>query len=165
MGVVVRQKTRSALETLASLKLFQAFLLILKLPSIAFWQHDDDTSFQSHVVEYAMEQGWQDSTTGGYNPNGNALAERRIGMLNALVRVYLLVATGGERYVTLLWALAMQHARFVLNTMPWHEQEPPYFTVTSEQHPELKNLHPFGSDCLYRINKAKKRNKFTPTGG
>ena len=34
--------------------------------------------------------------TGGYNPNGNSLAERRIGMFNQLVRVYLPCATRGR---------------------------------------------------------------------
>jgi hypothetical protein len=65
---------------------------------IAEFHHDDDKSFRSHVGEYARANGWVDTHTGGYNPNGNSVAERRIGMLNQSVRTMLLCATGGFRY-------------------------------------------------------------------
>jgi hypothetical protein len=121
VGAVLLQKSRSALDTLCSIKAFQYLLTVLRLPAIVSWHHDDDSSFQSVVKDYAQEQGWKDTDTGGngYNPNGNALAERRIGSLNMLVRIYLLVATGGDRYISLLWGVAMKHANFILNVMPW----------------------------------------------
>ena len=126
------------------------------------WHHDDDSSFQSVVKDYAQEQGWKDTDTGGYNPNGNALAERRIGSLNMLVRVYLLVATGGDRYISLLWGVAMKHANFILNVMPWSDRPAPYTSATSEVHPRIADLHPFGAYCLYRMPREKKSSKFQP---
>ena len=60
--------------------------------------HDDDKSFRGEVEAYATERGWANTHTGGYNPNANSKCERRIGMLQQLFRVVLLVATGGILY-------------------------------------------------------------------
>ena len=87
-GFVGLQHTRSAADTLESLKDFEADLKSCAADSsvgIAEFHHDDDKSFRSHVGEYARDNGWADTHTGGYNPNGNSVAERRIGMLNQSV--------------------------------------------------------------------------------
>ena len=58
--------------------------------------HDDDKSFRGVVERYIRSRGWRDTHTGGYNPNSNAKAEVRIGLLKQLFRVALLCATGGR---------------------------------------------------------------------
>ena len=70
-------------------------LLTLVWVLLSFITRDDDKSFRSHVSDYARDSGWVNTRTGGYNPNGNSIVERRIGMLNQSVRTMLLCATGG----------------------------------------------------------------------
>ena len=94
-GFVGLQQSRSAADTLESLKDFESDLKSCAAdPSvgIAEFHHDDDTckSFKSHVGDYARDKSWVDTHTGGYNPNGNSIAERRIGMLNQSVKTMLL---------------------------------------------------------------------------
>ena len=82
------QQTRSAADTLESLKDFESDLKSCAAdPSVGIveFHHDDDKSFRSHVGEHARANGWDDTHTGGYNPNGNSVAERRIGMLKTSV--------------------------------------------------------------------------------
>ena len=85
---------------------------------IAEFHHDDDKSFRSRVGEYARANGWVDTHTGGYNPNGNSVAERRIGMLNQSVMTMLLCATGGFKYYDQLWGRALVHSSDVIDWTP-----------------------------------------------
>ena len=97
-GFVGLQLSRSALDTLESIKSFESELKSCAAgPSVGIveFHHDVDKSFCSHVGEYSRERGWIDTHTGGYNPNNNSIVERRIGMLNQLVRTFRLFATGG----------------------------------------------------------------------
>ena len=74
------QHTRSSADTLESLKDFEADLKSCAADSsvsIAEFHHDDK-SFRSRVGKYARANGWADTHTGGYNPNGNSVAERRL---------------------------------------------------------------------------------------
>jgi hypothetical protein len=87
------------------------------------FHHDDDKSFRSHVGEYSRERGWIDTHTGGYNPNSNSIAERRIGMLNQLVRTFLLCATGGFKYYDQLWGRALMHASDVIDWAPFGDSD------------------------------------------
>ena len=70
---------------------------------IARFQHDVDQSFRGPVEEYARQGDWEDTHTGGYNPNANAKAEIRIGLRKQRVRVWLLACTGGTLYYEQLW--------------------------------------------------------------
>ena len=102
-GFVGLQHTRSVADTLESLEDFEADLKSCAADSsvgIVEFHHDDDKSFRSHVGDYVRANGWADTHTlaGGYNPNGNSVAERTIGMLNQSVRTILLCATGGFKY-------------------------------------------------------------------
>ena len=94
------QTSRSTPSTLVSLKQCESELIHASGGSadrIVEFHHDDDTGFRGVVSEYATERGWRDTHTGGYNPNANSLAERRIGMLHQMFRTVcsclLLVAT------------------------------------------------------------------------
>ena len=80
-GFVGLQETRSAADTLESVKDFERELTRKSCaadPSVGIveFHHDDDKSFRSHVGEYAHDRGWIDTHTGGYNPNGNSLVTR-----------------------------------------------------------------------------------------
>lgn len=88
---------------------------------IAVFHHDDDKSFRGVVEKYVRERGWVDSNTGGYNPNANAKPEGRIGMLQQLLRVVLLSATGGIMYYDQLWDVGFKYCNMILNTRPWRE--------------------------------------------
>ena len=127
-GFVGLQQTRSAADTLESLKDFEADLKSCAADSsvsIAEFHHDDDKSFRSHVGEYARANGWADTHTGGYNPNGNSVAERRIGMLNQSVRTMLLCATGGFKYYDELWGRALVHSSDVIDWTPFSDRISP----------------------------------------
>ena len=56
---------------------------------------DDDGSFQKEMREWIVEQGIQQTDTGGYRPKNNAKAERRIRTLTESFRAMLLTAAGG----------------------------------------------------------------------
>jgi hypothetical protein len=66
-----------------------------KAAPVVHYHHDDDKSFRGVVSTWIREQEAVDTHTGGYNPNSNAAAEVRIGMLKQKLRVMLLCATGG----------------------------------------------------------------------
>ena len=65
-GVVGLQQTRSAADTLESLKDFEADLKSCAADSsvsIAEFHRDDGKSFRSHVGEHARANGWADTHT------------------------------------------------------------------------------------------------------
>ena len=90
---------------------------------IARFHHDDDKSFRGVVEEYARQQGWLDTHTGGYNPNANAKAEVMIGMLKQRVRVLLLACTGGTLYCEQLWDVAFVYCNTLLNVDQWPDRD------------------------------------------
>ena len=163
-GFVGLQQSRSAADTLESVKHFEAELKSCAAdPSVGIveFHHDDDTSFRSCVEEYARERGWSDTHTGGYNPNGNSLAERRIGMFNQLVRTFLLCATGGFRYYDQLWGRALVHASDVVDWTPFGDRVSPLSKLAGHAVEPPAGRHPFGAYCLYRVPREK-RKKFEP---
>ena len=111
--------------------------------------------------DYAREKGWRDTHTGGYTPNGNSLAERRIGMFNQLVRVYLLCATGGYKYYDQLWGCALIHASNVIDWFPFSDRISPLSKLAACAVEPPQHRHPFGAYCLYRVPREKRR-KFEP---
>ena len=60
----------------------------------------------------------EDTHTGGYRPQANSLAERRIGMLSQLLRCLVLIATGRHMYYGQLWGVGIRHANWILNQIP-----------------------------------------------
>jgi hypothetical protein len=163
-GFVGLQETRSAADTLESIRDFESELKSCSSdPSVGIveFHHDDDKSFRSHVSEYARERGWIDTHTGGYNPNGNSLAERRIGMFNQLVRTYLLCATGGFKYYDQLWGRALVHASNVIDWTPFKDRISPLSKLAGCAVEPPEHRHSFGAYCLYRVPREK-RKKFEP---
>ena len=51
---------------------------------------------KSVVKDYARDQGWNDTHTGGYNPQANRHCEARIGKIKKSFRKMLLTATQGK---------------------------------------------------------------------
>ena len=92
--------------------------------------------------DYARDKGWVDSHTGGYNPNGNSVAERRIGMLNQSVRTMLLCATGGFKYYDQLWGRALVHSSDVIDWTPFSDRISP-LSVLAGRHvdPPGQSVH------------------------
>ena len=163
-GFVGLQHTRSAADTLESLKDFEADLKSCAADSsvgIAEFHHDDDKSFRSHVGDYARDQGWADTHTGGYNPNGNSVAERRIGMLNQSVRTMLLCATGGFKYYDQLWGRALVYSSDVIDWTPFSDRISPLSVLAGRHVDPPDKRHSFGAYCLYRVPREK-RKKFEP---
>ena len=163
-GFVGLQHTRSAADTLESLKDFEADLKSCAADSsvgIAEFHHDDDKSFRSHVGDYARDQGWADTHTGGYNPNGNSVAERRIGMLNQAVRTVLLCATGGFKYYDQLWGRALVYSSDVIDWTPFSDRISPLSVLAGRHVDPPDKRHSFGAYCLYRVPREK-RKKFEP---
>ena len=163
-GFVGLQLTRSAADTLESLKDFESELKSCAADptvEITEFHHDDDKSFRSHVSEYVRERGWSNTHTGGYNPNGNSIAERRIGMLNQLVRTMLLCATGGFKYYDQLWGRALVHASNVIDWTPFADRISPLSALAGVFVEPPERRHSFGAYCLYRVPREKRR-KFEP---
>ena len=77
-GFVMIQEGKTASETLKSIKEINCQIKIdsgRPTEGIVSIHHDDDKSFRGEVEAYAVEQGWADTHTGGYNPNANAKVE------------------------------------------------------------------------------------------
>ena len=93
-GYVGLQQSKAAAASLVSIQSLEVQLRADsggKAEPIARFHHDDDKSFRGPVEEYARQRGWEDTHTGGYNPNANAKAEVRIGMMKQRVRVLIRV--------------------------------------------------------------------------
>jgi len=133
-GYVGIQSDRTAANTLKSI---QDLECEIKRDSgnhdvgIVSIHHDDDKSFRGEVEGYALEKGWVNTHTGGYNPNANSKCERRIGMLQQLFRVVLLVATGGVLYYDQLWDVGLKYCNWIINTQPWSDRPSPISILSS----------------------------------
>ena len=123
-------------------------LLTLVHVGIAEFHHDDDKSFRSHVGEYARSNGWVDTHTGGYNPNGNSVAERRIGMLNQSIRTMLLCAAGGFKYYDQLWGRALVNSSDVIDRTPFSDRISPLSVLAGKHVAPLDRRHSFGAYCM-----------------
>ena len=62
---------------------------------------DGDSSFLDKVKEYARDKPWLQTTTEGYDHNGNSIVERRNGKVQQCHRALLLSATAGRLYYEL----------------------------------------------------------------
>ena len=75
-GLVALQYSRSATDTLVSIRAFECQLKRVSGDTrvgIVHHHHDDDKSFRGVVGEYVVERGWIDTHTGGYRPNANSV--------------------------------------------------------------------------------------------
>ena len=79
-----RQQSKAAAASLVSIQSLEVQLRAGsggKAEPIARFHDDDDENLRGPVEEYVRQMGWKDTHTGGYEPNANAKAEVRIGML------------------------------------------------------------------------------------
>ena len=165
-GYVGLQKDRSAQSTLVSI---QDLEVEFKHDSngragdIAHIHHDDDKSFRGIVEKYIRSRGWRDTHTGGYNPNSNAKAEVRIGMLKQLFRVVLLCATGGVSYYPHLWDVGLKYCNRIANRRQWSDRDSPVSRLTGLPVPRDKHAHSFAAYCLFHIPKPNRDGAFRPT--
>ena len=160
-----RSKSASASDNLASIQSLEVQLRADsggRAEPIARFHHDDDKGFRGPVEVYARQQGWLDTHTGGYNPNANAKAEVRIGMLKSRVRVLLLACTGGGLYYEQLWDVALVYANRALNRVKWPDRESPIARLLGGPAPTDKYNHVFGSYCLHHIPKENRSGAFQP---
>ena len=164
-GFVGLQKSKSAPENLVSIQSLEVQLRADsggRAEPIARFHHDDDKGFRGPVEVHARQQGWKDTHTGGYNPNANAKAEVRIGMLKQRVRVLLLACTGGTLYYEQLWDVALVHSNRLLNRVKWPDRDSPIARLLGVPVPRDKYNHVFGSYCLYHIPKENRSGAFQP---
>jgi hypothetical protein len=164
-GYVGLQRSKSASDNLASIQSLEVQLRADsggRAEPIARFHHDDDKGFRGPVEVYARQQGWLDTHTGGYNPNANAKAEVRIGMLKSRVRVLLLACTGGGLYYEQLWDVALVYANRALNRVKWPDRESPIARLLGGPAPTDKYNHVFGSYCLHHIPKENRSGAFQP---
>ena len=129
---------------------------------IVQFHHDDDTGFRGVVSEYATERGWRDTHTGGYNPNANSLAERRIGMLHQLFRTVLLAATGGHMYDEQLWGRGLVYCSWVLDHCEWSDRVSPMSYLADAVVDLPSERHVFGAYVLYRVDSEQCAGKWQP---
>ena len=113
--------------------------------------HDDDKAFRGAVEKHVRGRGWLDTHTGGYNPNSNAHAEVRIGMLKQLFRVVLLCGTGGLMYYPQLWDVGLKYCNRVVNRRQWSDRESPIARLTGLPVPKDKYEHVFLAYCLFHV--------------
>ena len=167
-GFVGLQTSRSASETLMSLKQCESELIQAAAGTSAHsdriveFHHDDDTGFRGVVSEYATERGWRDTHTGGYNPNANSLAERRIGMLHQLFRTVLLAATGGHMYYEQLWGRGLVYCSWVLDHCEWTDRVSPMSYLADAVVGLPDERHVFGAYVLYRVDSEQRTGKWQP---
>ena len=165
-GHVGLQETQGAKETLTSIKQFESNLKRLSDDpdkEVVSFHHDNDQGFRGVVAAYGVEKGWEDTHTGGYDPNANSIVERRIGMLNQVFRVLLLSATGGHTYYESLWGRGLAYANDIINWMPWPDRKSPNSVLSGKEFTPPDNRHVFGAYCLYYINKEQRVGKWQPT--
>jgi hypothetical protein len=164
-GYVGLQESKSAESCLVSIQDMEVQLRVEshgKVDKISRFHHDDDKSFRGVVEKYVREKGWLDTHTGGYNPNANAKAEVRIGMLKQQMRVQLLCATGGKLYYEQLWDVCMVYCNRTINTRKWSDRESPIARLTGMAVPRDRHWHPFGVYCLFHIPKENRGGDFRP---
>jgi hypothetical protein len=164
-GYVGLQQSKAAAAFLVSMQSLEVQLRADsggKAEPIARFHHDDDKSFRGPVEEYARQKGWLDTHTGGYNPNANAKAEVRIGMLKQRVRVLLLACTGGTLYYEQLWDVAWVFCNRVLNVHQLPARESPIARLTSLSVPTGKHGHVFGAYRLFHVPKENRTGAFQP---
>ena len=164
-GYVGLQQDRSAQSTLVSIQDLEVEFTVDsngRAGSIGHIHHDDDKSFRGVVERYIRSRGWRDTHTGGYNPNANAKAEVRIGMLKQLFRVALLCATGGQAYYPQLWDVGLKYCNRVINRRKWSDRESPLSRLTGLPVPKDKHTHSFCSYCLFHIPKPNRDGAFRP---
>jgi hypothetical protein len=165
-GYVGLQESRSDSDTLKSV---QDMLVQLRadsggrVESLAQFHHDDDKSYRGKVEVFLRENSVLDTHTGGYNPNANAVAERRIGMLVEKFRTLLLYCTGGLLYYEQLWDVGLVYACYVLNTTEWVGGESPIHKLSGFRHVRESRVHVFGAYCLFHIPKENRKGKFRPS--
>ena len=82
------------------------------------WHSDDDSSFQGAVEEHVLSQPWLKPNTGGYDHDGNHIAEQVNKKLNERCRVLLMQATGNRKEFEELAVPAMEHSADVENFQP-----------------------------------------------
>ena len=164
-GYVGLQQSKAAAASLVSIQSMEVQLRADsggKAEPIARFHHDDDKSFRGPVEEYARQRGWEDTHTGGYNPNANAKAEVRIGMLKQRVRVLLLACTGGTLYYEQLWDVALVYCNRLLNVNQWPDRDSPIARLTGMPVPRDKHNHVFGCYCLYHVPRENRTGAFQP---
>ena len=165
-GFVWLQSSRSAVDTLVSLKEFVRQLYVragAAVKSVLSWHHDDDKSFRGPVEQYVQSQGWADTHTGGYRPNANSLVERRVGMLHQSFRTLLLRATGGNTYYEQLWGSGLTQANKIINSGPWSDRPSPDSSLAGQVVPVSTDRHSFGCYCLFKIPKELRTGKWQPS--
>jgi hypothetical protein len=131
---------------------------------IARFHHDDDKAYRGVVEAHVRAQGWKDTHTGGYNPNANAKAEVRIGMLKQLFKVVLLCCTGGVLYYEQLWDVGLVYCNRVLNSRKWSDRDSPIARLTGLEVPRNKHWHTFGAYCVYHIPPQNRQGPYRPPG-
>ena len=165
-GYVGLQESRNDGDTLKSV---QDMLVQLRadsggrVESLAQFHHDDDKSYRGKVEVFLRENSVLDTHTGGYNPNANAVAERRIGMLVEKFRTLLLYCTGGLLYYEQLWDVGLVYACYILNTTEWVGGESPIHKLSGFRHVRESRVHVFGAYCLFHIPKENRGGKFRPS--
>ena len=110
---------------------------------------DMDASFKGKVAEYALNQAWLQTDTGGYDSNGNSKVERRNKKLQAGVRALLLGATGGRLYYEELWDEAMTHMADLTNHMPEAGGVSPAKKAGGEDMEVEDMMEAFGAQAYY----------------
>ena len=110
--VPMREKTAANVQQALSMA-FEELKTVGKLgtPEVVRVHSDNDRSLLEGAVESFLKgRDIRQTHTGGYRPQNNARAERRIRMLNEGFRATLLHATGGVDVYDNLWAQGLIHA-------------------------------------------------------
>jgi len=77
---------------------------------------DQDPAMKGEVSKWILENTWEQTDTGGYSCNANAIQERANRKLHEQVRAMLRTGAGHSTQYREVWDVLMRHAAFVILT-------------------------------------------------
>jgi hypothetical protein len=125
---------------------------------------DVDGSMQAETRDWLREAGIKQTDTGGYNPQNNARAERRIRMLTEAFRSSFLTATGGNEVYNGLWGAGLQYQNTQANKQTFVDGTVPHEALTGEAPQWNRDDHIFGAHAIYYVPLDARSDKFETPG-
>ena len=131
-----------------------------KMNKIRIHSDRDSTLLSTVVSEWVSEQGWEQTTTAGYDHNAAARVERKNRKLSRNLRANLLTATGGNGYYKDVWCEGYKHTAIVSNAQPESGLKTPSEKLGGRQMDIQKEMHVFGANCKFMIPTELRKDKF-----
>jgi hypothetical protein len=114
---------------------------------------------------YIQQKGWWQTSTEGYDSNGNSRVEGRNAQVRALMRPAMVTATGGNSYSQEIWdELAMHGSNTILLNTPCAGGKSPIEKTGGTNMDLEKESHVPGAKCIYYEAKERRTGAHSDRG-